>query len=303
MNLLISFSGGETSAYMTKWLLENVKDKYNEVCVIFANTGQEHEQTLQFVELCDKFFGFNVIWVDPVQHFGENKAASHKVVTYQTACRDGRLFEELITKYGIPNQAFPHCTRSLKLAPITSYVRKELGWGNGTYETAIGIRADEIDRMSESSKERGIIYPLITMHPMSKPLINDWWSNQPFRLGLTGYQGNCKWCWKKTFRKHYTIMSETPEVYDFPDDMEKKYGFVGPEFKKENPPTEPRTFFRGKKSTKDLRNDYEKVKNTFIPFHDENKVFTFEPEFDLGGGCGESCEVYADIPENDRIEL
>ena len=42
--LLISFSGGETSAYMTYQFLKN--NDYDEVVVIFANTGQENEESM-----------------------------------------------------------------------------------------------------------------------------------------------------------------------------------------------------------------------------------------------------------------
>ena len=57
-----SFSGGRTSAYMTYWMLNEWKDrdKY-EMIVVFANTGKEREETLDFVEKCDKAFGFNVV--------------------------------------------------------------------------------------------------------------------------------------------------------------------------------------------------------------------------------------------------
>jgi len=56
-NLLISFSGGKTSAYMTHYILNNLMDQYNPV-VVFANTGREHEETLEFVRDCDLFLGF-----------------------------------------------------------------------------------------------------------------------------------------------------------------------------------------------------------------------------------------------------
>ena len=61
--LLVSFSGGETSAYMSKWLIENKSDHY-EMVFVFANTGEEAEETLQFVDQCDKTWDLNMVWVE-----------------------------------------------------------------------------------------------------------------------------------------------------------------------------------------------------------------------------------------------
>jgi len=227
MNLLISFSGGETSAYMTHWLLNNQQAKYKNIVIVFANTGQENEATLKFVKNCDEAFGFNTIWIEAVQFQNERKGASFKIVNFETADRKGKPFEASIKKYGIPNQKNKECTRNLKRYPIEAYARS-LGWKKTDYDLAIGIRSDEIDRMT-SDATRNIIYPLIKDHPMTKPQINSWWAKQPFRLDLKGYQGNCKWCWKKSIRKHLTIISENPKAYDFPRKMEKLYGTIGPE--------------------------------------------------------------------------
>ena len=51
--MFVSFSGGRTSGYMCQWLLENKSDQYDFIFV-FANTGLEHEKTLEFVDKCDK---------------------------------------------------------------------------------------------------------------------------------------------------------------------------------------------------------------------------------------------------------
>ena len=248
---------------------------------MFANTGQENEQTLAFVRDCDAYFGFNTVWIEAVQFHGERRAAAFKIVDFDSASRDGAPFEDAIRKYGIPNAKFKDCTRNLKQNPIEAYA-KSCGWPLGTYDLAIGIRADEIDRMSAYASKRRIVYPLISDHPMTKPKINSWWAAQPFRLRLKGYQGNCKWCWKKSFRKHFTLISETPEIYDFPRRMEKIYGCVGPEFLKRNadkplPTDYRRVFFRGNKSVDDLF-----------------AAAVFDPEYDVGAGCEESCEVFAD---------
>lgn len=59
MNLFVSFSGGETSARMTQMLLTKWRRKYDKVVVVFANTGEENEATLDFVCQCDIAFGFD----------------------------------------------------------------------------------------------------------------------------------------------------------------------------------------------------------------------------------------------------
>ena len=63
--LCVSFSGGETSGYMAQYLKKHKQDEYDMVFV-FANTGSENEETLKFVDQCDKAFNLNVVWVEAV---------------------------------------------------------------------------------------------------------------------------------------------------------------------------------------------------------------------------------------------
>lgn len=295
--LLISFSGGETSAFMASWLLGNraTRERYSEIRTLFANTGAENEQTLEFVERCDKRFGLNVEWVEAVIHHGERKSPSGRRVEFATASRRSEPFEEMIKKYGIPNPVFKSCTRDLKLRPLQGWLG-ETGWAIGTYDTAIGIRADEIDRMSSSAAKNRLIYPLIRQNPTTKAEINTFWARQPFRLELKGYEGNCAWCWKKSLRKHMTLIGERPEIYDFPRRMERLHGNVGAEFSK---PTLPegyrRVFFREDRSVDDLFRMHSELPASFQPADDDAQVFSlFDTSLDVGGGCEESCEVFAD---------
>lgn len=282
MKLFVSFSGGETSAYMAQWLIKHKAKNYPEMIFVFANTGQENEQTLRFVEKCDNHFGLGVVWVEAVVN-EDGVGTTHKIVNYETASRNGEPFEAMIEKYGIPNQAYPHCTRELKLQPMRSYI-KSIGWKTGEYHTAIGIRCDEIDRVNANHKEHGLIYPLVSDHPITKPQINEWWELQPFRLNLKGYEGNCKWCWKKSLRKHLTLLQEHPEWYEFPKRMERTYGLSG-----HNVDGTQRVFFRGNKSVEDLRL---MLKTTpFEPATDDAREYTYQPMLDLSAGCSESCEV------------
>lgn len=244
--LLVSFSGGETSAYMAQWLKKNKSEEY-EMVFVFANTGQENEETLEFVEKCDKSFNLNVVWVEAVFHKEYRKGTTHRITNFKNACRDESLFDEMIQIYGIPNQAYPHCNRELKLQPIKSYMRS-IGWKD--YYTAIGIRNDEIDRVNSKWRENKLYYPLVMDIPMTKKKINFWWSQQDFRLNLKHYEGNCKTCWKKGFPKLYKIAQENPEHFDAFKYLESKYkDFVPPSRDQE---TKNIHFFRGNKSTEDI---------------------------------------------------
>lgn len=294
--LLVSFSGGETSAYMAQWLWNNKQDEY-EMIFVFANTGQENEQTLEFVEKCSNYFGFPVVWIEAKVH-ELGKGNTFTVTDFKNADRAGGVFESIISKHGIPNIATPHCTRELKQVPIKAYA-KSLGWK--AYYTAIGIRADEADRMNASYKKARLLYPLILpdMRPMTKPKINFWWSQQPFRLELKGYQGNCKWCWKKGDPKLFKLAQEDKSIFDFPLKMEEKYGQFTPPSRlklmeqRGEKPTLPVTFFRGNRSAKDILKQSENFNgNVFddaIQFSIQHELFNNQ---DLVGG--ESCEVFSE---------
>ena len=122
---------------------------------------------------------------------------------------------------------------------------------------------------------------------------------------MKGYQGNCRWCWKKSFRKHLTLIGETPEAYDFPRRMEVLYPRVGAEFDKaETDPNHRRKFFRGRRSTDDVFAMYANRGEGFVPAEDDAAILPaepgfFDPDLDAPGGCGgESCDIWTD--EMDR---
>lgn len=290
--LLVSFSGGETSAYMLWWILKNWSNKY-EIKVVFANTGQENEETLLFVKKCSEYFKVEVIWVEAVVNPENRKGTTHKVVTFESASRNGEPFEAVIAKYGIPNPATPHCNREMKLNAINSYM-KSIGWKK--YYSAIGIRVDEFDRMNAKRKERRLLYPLISEKPMSKAKINQWWNLQPFRLELKGYQGNCKTCWKKSDAKLYTLINENKSQFDFFEQMENKYSGFVPESRiklmaerGEEIPTRT-NFFRKNRSVADLVKEAENFKRIII---DDSQ--TLDSQIDLFDLLEEeSCDIYAE---------
>lgn len=212
-NLLVSFSGGETSAFMAQWLHRHWKELgYKEIVFVFANTGLEAEETLEFTDRCARHFGFDLYWVESKvqKNFGEG--VKHNLVTYQTASRNGEPYEAVISKYGFPNITFPHCTRDLKLRPMSDFAK--LVFNGQKYDSAIGIRYDEIDRKSQNAAKERLIYPLIHLRS-TKPVINVYWKDMPFRLTIPSYLGNCVTCFKKGDTNLFSAIKERPEAMDF----------------------------------------------------------------------------------------
>lgn len=281
VRIAVSFSGGRTSAVMTKRVLSLCRG-ICEVVVTFANTGCEHEATLEFVRDCDRDHGFGTVWLEAVTTHGSRTGMRPKVVTFETASRNGEPFEEAVKKYGVFCPTHPQCTSRLKTEIMEYYIRNTIGWEKGSYYTAIGIRADEIDRCSVNAERDGFLYPLVRAGVI-KPDVLAECATWPHDLRIPGeHYGNCVWCWKKSFRKLMTLAVDSPEVFEFPQKLEKLYGT----HKAKNG---RRNFFR---LNTDVSGIFEMTKQPFekwgAPSASRSDVL------DVGAGCGESCEIGAD---------
>ena len=294
--LLISFSGGRTSAFMTQWLLINKQHVYDMI-VVFANTGREREETLAFIQQCDERFGMNLVWIESVPIYERGKGVTARIVDHATASRNGEPFEAFIKKHGIPNMGAPKCSRELKAYAIRAYARS-IGWKN--YTTAIGIRTDERRRINwkEAQRQR-IIYPLVTMISTTSQDVNTFWSKQDFDLRLASYEGNCDLCWKKSNRKLLTILKDNPHLASWWAAMEQKHENFVPPGSIANPHIKPPLrFYRDHLSIHQL---IEQAGQPFRRATDESRVGIsctqmqlFQNELDKeDAGCANSCEGWA----------
>lgn len=275
--LLVSFSGGLTSAFMLWWILKHWSDKY-EIVVVFANTGKEHEGTLEFVRLCEQKFGCEIIWVESVPKSKKGWSVTHKIVTFETASRNGEPFEKMISYLGIPSASAPFCSYQLKRLAIISYV-KSLEWKK--YYTAIGIRADEIDRVNPNYKKLNILYPLISDNPVNKKYIGGWWKVQPFILDIPYGLGNCDNCNKKPIKMLVYNAINYPKSLDWWQDMTNKFGHLAPR-KAMQLMKPPFNFYRGNLSPKDIFKLAKMSQQQLSLFVENEKL----------DGCSESCEVF-----------
>lgn len=285
--LLVSFSGGETSAFMVKWLLENKQDKF-EMWFVFANTSKEKDSTLKFAHEIDVKYKLNLHWLEA--EFDDKKGIGYNKTNFSCAKRNGEVFEKMIRCYGLPNNEYPHCTRELKMQPIHRFAKEVIG---NDYYTAIGIRADEVDRVNSNWKKNKYYYPLVENN-ITKPDVNAFWRDQAFRLDLKGYQGNCDLCWKKSTRKLITIISEDPNTISWWQKIENKYKNFIPKHRNRKSKRVPIFMYRGGVSCVDLlemsKQDFEKANNDAINYYRQEKIWGYD--LDTPNGCEESCEAF-----------
>ena len=187
---VISFSGGRTSAYMLIQILEAHGGALPpDHTVIFANTGKEMPETLDFVHRCERELSVPIVWVE------YTKKKGFVVVNYDTASRNGEPFAQLIEdrKY-LPNMVARFCTIELKILTIDRYMKFI---GQEDYLTAVGIRADEPRRVAKMNAKENYYCPLAVAEVTQQDVMA-FWKSMPWNLETPSpYYSNCDLCFLK----------------------------------------------------------------------------------------------------------
>lgn len=222
-NVQIAFSGGRTSAYMLKRLIDANPDAEwgQRVQVTFQNTGREMPETYDFVRDVERYFGVPVTWLE----YAPDTEHRFRIVDFDTASREGEPFEALVRrrKY-LPNQNMRFCTEELKIRTAKRYLRW-LGWDYWT--NCVGIRADEPHRLKKSPpKDRWTVWRPLADAGITKHDIGDFWKCQPFDLQLENINGttpfgNCDGCFLKGEAKIAELQRRHPERAAWWEKMEK----------------------------------------------------------------------------------
>ncbi|QHJ79794.1 MAG: hypothetical protein [Caudoviricetes sp.] len=203
MKQVISFSGGRTSAYMT---LEVLK-MHPQAEVIFMDTGAEHPKTYEFIRNFSHHFGVNITCLRVVPNAVMRKASAYEQLTVDDIGPDLEPWRRMLRKYGHPYVGGAFCTDRMKTVPFTKYCDEK--YGKGGYERWLGIRADEPNRLGNRGK--GFHY-LSDISDFEKQDVIDWWSEQPFDLGIQEHLGNCVFCIKKSLQKVALAAKDEPKL-------------------------------------------------------------------------------------------
>lgn len=224
---LISFSGGRTSGYMLKQIIDAHGGTLpDDVKVTFANTGKEMPETLDFIQECSSRWNVPIVWLEWRDKATSDDESAFEVVSHNSASRNGEPFMQLCRKRRyLPNPIARFCTVELKIRTMARY-GLSLGWAE--FDKVVGLRADEPIRVSkmrawaeEGSKtrergERDVIMPLADAGA-TRAHVTAFWQWQGFDLRLpnndgTTPMGNCDLCFLKGGATILGIIRERPEL-------------------------------------------------------------------------------------------
>lgn len=248
---VVAFSGGRTSAYMLRLLLDKHGDELrNNWLVMFCNTGKEMNETLDFVHEVETRWSVPVVWleytripaidVDPMMYPSkkaqqtilkqqEAGETTHwfRITNYENAKRNGESnlpFDELLGWVGaLPNVQTRSCSGFLK---VRTTMRCLFWMGIHRWNTYVGFRDDEptraLDLLASTPKYIRPHFPLMEAGFTEKDVM-DFWQQQDFDLQVKQHQGNCDLCFLKAKWKRRTIAKANPQAIEWWEKWEKEF--------------------------------------------------------------------------------
>ena len=213
---VVSFSGGRTSGYMLRKILDAHDGQPEGLEVCFQNTGLEHPATYEFVREVAERWGVRITWLQ----YYVNVEGDHDFheVNFDSASRNGEPFTALIEKKGyLPTPVARICTTNLKMRTLDRYL-KTLTTHQDGYTNAVGLRYDEPRRALRIKADNGredVVVPLYQAKATEADVLA-FWKEQDFDLDLplTGNMaGNCVGCFLKGREKLEHLTVEMPEHF------------------------------------------------------------------------------------------
>lgn len=206
-NLVINVSGGRSSAMMAYHIHTSDRYKNYNKLYLFCNTGQERNETFNFLFNIVDVWGIDIHFIEGVYSNEKGIGVKARKVDRKNLDTNSEVFAECIKHLqknkwtGVPNQATPYCSEYLKVRPAHYYAKNY--FGSTRYVKAIGFRKEDMPKRiswAEIKADNTRIFPLLTdfEKPISQYDLNSFFENQPFKLEIHSNLGNCRYCWKKS---------------------------------------------------------------------------------------------------------
>jgi len=274
-NIMVAVSGGRTSGMMALEMYNSVKYKDCNMVFVFANTGLERIETIEFLKEINKRLDNKLVLIEGKYSPVYGNGASYTVKNFDNLNMRGTpLFNSILkknaySKQGVFSYANPYCSDMTKTRPMNAFARDY--FEGKKFIKAIGYRKEDMPRrityaeIKEVSNK--VIFPMLTDYdfPISVIDVENFYKKAGFSLKLNSRFGNCKLCVKRSNENNAEILSIDKSAGNF---------FIGKEklFKDQ--------FFREQKTIKDLIIMSENLQVETL-FGRKNEMFIY----DDSGGC------------------
>ena len=192
---------------------------------IFANTGKERPETLDFVQEVTERWGVPISWVEFGYVPGGKPKYRANVVTRGTAATNGEPFEVMLRVVSyMPSVTERICTSELKVQTIDRYLWQTRKLTKRQTRKLIGFRFDEPARWKPALyQECAVAYPMVDAG-VTKADVAAFWQSQPFDLGIESRFGNCDLCYLKQRRNLLETLRAEPWRADWWIEAERRRG-------------------------------------------------------------------------------
>ncbi len=221
-------SGGRSSAFMLERLLDAHGGELPPRCeAIFANTGKERAETLDFVAALTERWGVPITWLEYAYVKGGKPARQYRIVSRETASLDGEPFSAMLdAERWMPSTAKGGrvCTAELKVGVIDRYLWQTRKLTRRQTRKLIGFRADEPHRWKPALYEAcEVAYPMVDAGVTAGD-VAAFWGGQAFDLGIDSSRGNCDLCYLKARPNLVATIRDEPSRADWWMDAERRSG-------------------------------------------------------------------------------
>lgn len=245
-NLMVTISGGRSSAMMARHIQTNEKYADYDKIFVFCNTGMERPETIDFLKNIEKYWKIPIVKIQGIYSNDLGTGVKYEIVDWDNLDMKANTFSKMIEHKnkgvfsGLPNKDAPYCSENLKTLPAKKLCDDIFGVNN--YKISIGYRKEDMPKritLPEIKEDKKRIFPLLTdfITPISQLDLNKFFKKESFKLELHGKFGNCELCWKKSNDNLIENILFGTRFIDWFKNEEQKYNSV---------------FFRGHKSINDL---------------------------------------------------
>ena len=183
---------------------------------VFANTGRERPETLDFVQALSDRWHVPITWLEfdyrPDRQPGAGATKYRaRVVSRETASLAGEPFTALLDSGSwLPSMTARICTAELKVGTIDRHLWQSRKLTRRQTRKLIGFRHDEPRRWKPALYQQcEVAYPMVDAG-VSAGDVAEFWRRQPFDLGIDSARGNCDLCYLKPRANLLATIREEP---------------------------------------------------------------------------------------------